>query len=86
MKAEGKQAITLWLNRDAIERLQAQAQAFGVTVPELIARLSEQLLQEKTRLEGLHDQRIALKAERARLEARIQALLDRYPSSKVAAL
>jgi predicted transcriptional regulator len=85
-RGEGKRPLTLWLEGETVERLQAQAQAFGVTVPELIARLSERLLQGNTRLEGLHEQRVALKAERARLEARIQALFDRYPSSKVADL
>ena len=77
-RVEGKRSLTLWLERETVERLQAQAQAFGVTVPEFIARLSERLLQGNTRLEGLHEQRVALKAEVARLEARVQALLDRY--------
>jgi hypothetical protein len=78
---EGKRPLTLWLEGETLDRLHAQVQAFGLTVPELIARLSEQLLQGNTRLEGLHEQRVALKAEKARLEARIQALLDRYPPS-----
>jgi hypothetical protein len=76
-RGEGKRSLTLWLEGEMVERLHAQAQAFGVTVPELIARLSERLLQGNTRLEGLHEQRVALKAEIARLEARIQALLVR---------
>jgi hypothetical protein len=77
-RVEGKRPLTLWLEGETVERLHAQAQAFGVTVPELIARLSERLLQGNTGLEGLHEQRVALKAEVARLEARVQALLDRY--------
>ena len=76
-RGEGKRSLTLWLEGETVERLQAQAQAFGVAVPDLIARLSERLLQGNTRLEGLHEQRIALKAEVARLEAQVQALLDR---------
>jgi hypothetical protein len=39
-KVEGKRSLTLWLEGETMERLHAQAQAFGVTVPELIARLS----------------------------------------------
>jgi hypothetical protein len=74
-RGEGKRPLTLWLEGETVERLHAQAQAFGVTVPELIAHLAERLLQGTTRLEGLHEQRIALKAEVARLEARVQALL-----------
>jgi hypothetical protein len=76
-KVEGKRSLTLGLEGETMERLHAQAQAFGVTVPELIARLSERLLQGNTRLEGLHEQRVALKAEVARLETRVQALLVR---------
>lgn len=78
-RVEGKRPLTLWLEGETVERLHTQAQAFGVTVPELIARLAERLLQGNTRLEGLHEQRIALKAEIARLEAQVQMLLDRYP-------
>jgi hypothetical protein len=76
-RALGLRPLTLWLEGETVERLHAQAQAFGVTVPELIARLSERLLQGNTKLEGLHEQRIALKAEIARLEARVQTLLVR---------
>jgi hypothetical protein len=76
-RAWGLRPLTLWLEGESVGRLQAQAQAFGMTVPDLIARLSERLLQGNTRLEGLHEQRVALKAEKARLEARVQALLDR---------
>jgi hypothetical protein len=76
-RGEGKRPLTLWLEGETVERLHAQAQAFGVTVPELIARLSERLLQGNRGLEGLHEQRVALKAEVARLEARVQALLVR---------
>jgi hypothetical protein len=38
MKAEGKQAITLWLNRDAIERLNTLAAEAKITVSEFIER------------------------------------------------
>jgi hypothetical protein len=76
-RVEGKRPLTLWLEGETVERLHTQAQAFGVTVPEHIAHLVERLLQGNTRLEGLHEQRIALKAEIARLQARIQALLVR---------
>jgi hypothetical protein len=81
-RGEGKRSLTLWLEGETVERLQTQAQAFGVTVPELIARLSELLLQGNTGLKGLHEQRVALKAEVARLQTRIQTLLDRYPPHK----
>lgn len=60
-----------------------------MTMPDLIAHLAE-LLQGDTGLKDLVDrnyheqkarERAALKAEVARLETRIQALLDRYPPS-----
>jgi hypothetical protein len=38
MKAEGKQAITLWLNRDAVEQLNTLAAEAKVTVSEFIER------------------------------------------------
>jgi recombinase len=38
MKAEGKQAITLWLNRDAVERLNTLAAEAKITVSEFIER------------------------------------------------
>jgi hypothetical protein len=80
-RGEGKRPLTLWLEGETVERLHAQAQAFGVTVPELIAHLAERLLQGNTGLEGLHEQRVALKAEIARLQARVQALLVRVNPS-----
>ena len=38
MKAEGKQAITLWFNRDAVERLNTLAAEEKITVSEFIER------------------------------------------------
>jgi FtsZ-binding cell division protein ZapB len=88
-RGEGKRSLTLWLEGETVEQLQAQARELGVTMPDLIARLAE-LLQGDTGLKDLvgrnyHEQkareRAALKAEVACLQERIQALLDRYKPS-----
>jgi hypothetical protein len=85
-RALGLRPLTLWLEGETVEQLQAQARELGVTVPELIERLSERLLQGdmglkdlagRNHLEQKAEQRAALKAEVARLQARIQALLVR---------
>jgi FtsZ-binding cell division protein ZapB len=87
-RALGLRPLTLWLEGETVESLQAQARELGVTMPDLITRLAE-LLQGDT---GLKDrvgrnypkqkekarERAALKAEVACLQERIQALLDRY--------
>lgn len=38
-RAQGKRPLTLWLECATVERLHAQAQASGVTVPDLLARM-----------------------------------------------
>jgi hypothetical protein len=84
-RALGLRPLTLWLEGGTVEQLQAQARELGVTMPDLIARLTE-LLQGDTGLKDLvgrnyheqkAEQRAALKAEIARVEARLQALLER---------
>jgi hypothetical protein len=88
-RGEGKRPLTLWLEGETVESLQAEARELGVTVPDLIACLAE-LLQGDTGLKDLvgrnyheqkAEQRAALKAEVTCLQERIQALLDRYPPS-----
>jgi hypothetical protein len=88
-RAEGKRSLTLWLEGETVESLQLMARELGVTVPDLIARLAE-LVRHDTGLKdrvgpNYHEQkareRATLKAEVTRLEARVQALLDRYNPS-----